>query len=120
MEIPASNFSYIVTLIVVACVLLITSMMLYKHRVSRDSHKDATVVGNKLKSNLTQIRWYSEMMLNQDFGKLKFSQVEYLHQANQACEQAIRNLRRLLKDEGLEKTSTELENILKNRKEESS
>ncbi|MEI8229747.1 MAG: hypothetical protein WCG83_01255 [Candidatus Peregrinibacteria bacterium] len=104
--------STIIVLIGISTV-LIAVILLKKLRASDQSHADAAIVGKKLKENLTHIRWYSEMILAQDFGKLNLSQIEYLHEANQSCEKAINNLQRILRNEGLEPTSVELNIMLK-------
>jgi len=105
---------FTIALIFVGLGILCVAVMLFWRRKVSPKHEDALMAAEKLKAHLTHIRWYSEMLLQQDFGKLKFSQMEYLHHANQACEQAIEHLQRLLKDAGLEKTGTELKSILKN------
>lgn len=86
------------------CSVVIGVLLLRQLRADKIAHDDAKVLGEKLKVNLTHIRWYSELILEQDFGKLNFTQIEYLHQMNEACQKAIENLRALLHDEHLDLT----------------
>lgn len=63
------------------------------------------MIAASLENNLTHIRWLSDMFLEQDFGKLNFSQIEYLAEVDKSCESAIKHLQKLLRKQGIEPSS---------------
>lgn len=109
---PPTIFPYTI-LIGGVCVILLSGFLVWKQRMSSrtpDQHtkkENTVVIIEKLEVNLTIAQWYSEIVLMQDSGKLNFSQVEYLHKANEACILATRNVQALFRIQGLGVTSTE-------------
>src|SRR3989338_562890 len=49
-------------------------------------------VAIKLRAQIISTRWFSEMLLYKQQGKLNFAQMEMLHQINNACREATRLL----------------------------
>lgn len=68
------------------------------------------VLSTQLRSPITSINWYAELILEQDFGKLKVAQIEALDKIKRGSEQASAVVERILELSKLDRGEVELKN----------
>lgn len=81
---------YINILYLLVVALFITVLLLIKRvRLLEKRSKKVHETTKQLLEHYTSAMWFSEMLLNSEFGKQNFAQLELLHQINGSCTEGI-------------------------------
>src|SRR3989338_5286049 len=98
------------TLALIACLCFLAGLVLserHKIRLLRDQGKEhdtmVALLSHRLRTPLTSIKWYTELLLNQEFGKLQIAQMELLNKVNTAIGDSITILNKFLETAQIER-----------------
>jgi signal transduction histidine kinase len=75
------------------------------HRQDRAINTMLSLLSHRLRTPLTSVKWYAELLLNQDLGKLTFAQMESLHKMQTAVDDSIGILNAFLETSQVERAS---------------
>lgn len=85
-------------LLLVALLLLVLKHLQVRRieREERDQKAMIALLSHRLRTPLTSVKWHTELLLNQEFGKLQIAQLELLDKVNSGISDAITVLNKFL------------------------
>lgn len=85
-------------LIAALLTLILREEMKYRRLAEKEEERQAmlAIVAHQLRMPLTSVKWYAEMLMSEDFGKLKIAQMELLDKIDQGSARAVTLLNRFL------------------------
>lgn len=69
----------------------------------REHDTMVALLSHRLRTPLTSVKWYTELLLNQEFGKLQIAQMELLNKVNTAISDSIGILNKFLETSQIER-----------------
>lgn len=69
----------------------------------REHDTMVALLSHRLRTPLTSIKWYTELLLNQEFGKLQIAQMELLNKVNTAISDSVNILNKFLETSQIER-----------------
>ena len=89
---------FIIVLIALYAILALISLYLLivpagsRHKKKGPQAAQLMVDITNVRTKVTSARWYSEMLMDKEYGKLNLGQMELVHQIDQACQEAVETL----------------------------